>query len=102
MSFCAALEVFMSPEEICRFISKGLFGICADHEDRKDLSLHHVLSDFDLCKEIRDLSVLSRLCLLRGILTSLPRTVLNIRQVQPDGSLWTVLYDEILPELCKH
>jgi thyroid adenoma-associated protein len=102
VSFCAALQVFMSPEEICQFISKGLFGICTDHEDRKDLSLHHVLSDFDLCEEIRALSVLSRLCLLRGILTSIPRTVLNICQLQPDGSLWTVLYDGLLPELCEH
>jgi thyroid adenoma-associated protein len=86
VSFCAALQVFMSPEEIYQFISKGLFGICTDHEDRKDLSL----------------SVLSRLCLLRGILTSIPRTVLNICQLQPDGSLWTVLYDGLLPGLCEH
>ncbi|GJN39572.1 hypothetical protein PR202_gb28697 [Eleusine coracana subsp. coracana] len=72
VSFCAALQVFMSPEEICRFISQGLFGISAANEDRKDLSLHNVLSDSDLCEEVRDLSVLSRLCLLRGILTSIP------------------------------
>jgi hypothetical protein len=102
VSFCAAIQVFMSAEEICWFISQGLYGICADDEDRKDLSVHDVLSDFDLCEEIRDLSVLSRLCLLRGILTSIPRTVLNIRQLHSGGSLWTVLYDGILPELCKH
>ncbi|KAK3121115.1 hypothetical protein QOZ80_8BG0646320 [Eleusine coracana subsp. coracana] len=102
VSFCAALQVFMSPEEICRFISQGLFGISAANEDRKDLSLHNVLSDSDLCEEVRDLSVLSRLCLLRGILTSIPRSVLNIHQHQPDGSSWTVLYDGILPELCEH
>ncbi|OEL24882.1 Thyroid adenoma-associated protein-like protein [Dichanthelium oligosanthes] len=102
VSFCAAIQVFMSAEEICRFISQGLFGVCADHEDRKNLSVHHVLSDFDLCEEIRDLSILSRLCLLRGVLTSIPRTVLNIRQLHSSGSLWTVLYDGILPEVCEH
>ncbi|PUZ50289.1 hypothetical protein GQ55_6G047200 [Panicum hallii var. hallii] len=102
VSFCAAVQVFMSAEEICWFISQGLFGVCADHADRKDLSVHDVLSDFNLCEEIRDLSILSRLCLLRGILTSIPRTVLNIRQLDSSGSLWTVLYDGILLELCKH
>ncbi|KAF8747262.1 hypothetical protein HU200_013252 [Digitaria exilis] len=102
VSFCAAVQVFMSAEEICWFISRGLFGVCAGHEDRKDLSVHDVLSGFDLCEEIKDLSVLSRLCLLRGILTSIPRTVLNIRQLDSSGSLWTVLYDGILTELCNH
>ncbi|CAL5003832.1 unnamed protein product [Urochloa decumbens] len=102
VSFCAAVQVFMSTEEICWFISRGLFGVCGDHGDGKGLSVHDVLSDFDLCEEIRDLSVLSRLCLLRGILTSIPRTVLNIRQLDSSGSLWTVLYDGILTELCKH
>ncbi|TVU42986.1 hypothetical protein EJB05_09415 [Eragrostis curvula] len=103
VSFCAAMQVFMSAEEICRFISQGLFGISADHEDIKGLSPPNILSDFEfLYEEIRDLSVLSRLCLLRGILTSIPRAVLNMHQLQSDGSPWTVLYDGILPELCKH
>ncbi|KQJ95224.1 thyroid adenoma-associated protein homolog [Brachypodium distachyon] len=102
VSFCAAIQVFMSPEEISWFISQGLFGIFVDHEDRRDLSAHVALSDFDLSEEIRDLSVLSRLCLLRGILTAIPRKALNVRQLHSDGSLWTILYDGILPELCKH
>ncbi|AQK41237.1 thyroid adenoma-associated protein homolog [Zea mays] len=102
VSFCAAIQVFMSTEEISWFISQGLFGIYANHEDRKNQSVHNVFSDFDLCEQIRDLSVLSRLCLLRGILTSIPRTVLNMHQLHSSGPLWTVLYDGILPELCKH
>jgi len=102
VSFCAAIQVFMSSEEISWFIYQGLFGICANHEDRKNQSVHNVFSDFDLCEQIRDLSVLSRLCLLRGILTSIPRTVLNMRQLHSSGPLWTILYDGILPELCKH
>lgn len=102
VSFCAAIQVFMSTEEIYGFISQCLFGICADGEDRKDLAAHDVLSDFDLSEEIRDLSVLSRLCLLRGILTAIPRTVLNMCQLHSNESLWTILYDGILPELCNH
>ncbi|KAL6658954.1 hypothetical protein ACP70R_002994 [Stipagrostis hirtigluma subsp. patula] len=102
VSFCAAIQVFMSAEEVGRFISQGLFGVCVDFEEQKDLSVNDVLSDFDLSEEIRDLSVLSRLCLLRGILTAIPRTVLNMRQLRSDGSLWTILYHGILPELCTH
>ncbi|XP_066350962.1 uncharacterized protein [Miscanthus floridulus] len=102
VSFCAAIQVFMSTEEISWFISQGLFGICANHEDRKNQSVVNVFPDFDLCEQIRDLSVLSRLCLLRGILTSIPRTVLNMHQLHSSGPLWTILYDGILPELCKH
>ncbi|WVZ94889.1 hypothetical protein U9M48_040721 [Paspalum notatum var. saurae] len=102
VSFCAAIQVLMSAEEIVWFISQGLFGICAGQKDVTNLAPFDVLADFDLGKEIRDLSVLSRLCLLRGILTSIPRTVLNMRQFHSNGSLWTILYDGILPELCKH
>ncbi|CAM0911141.1 unnamed protein product [Alopecurus aequalis] len=102
VGFCAAIQVFMSPEEISWFISQGLFGIFPDHEDIKDLAASDALSDFDLSEKIGDLSVLSRLCLLRGILTAIPRKALTVRQLHPNGSLWTVLYDGILPELCKH
>ncbi|KAL5229591.1 hypothetical protein ABZP36_028367 [Zizania latifolia] len=102
VSFCSAMQVFMSAKDICRFISEGLFAIPAEQKDQTDLAGHKVLSDFDLCEEIRDISILNRLCLLRGILTAIPRTVLNIRQLRSDGSSWTILYDGILTELCKH
>lgn len=103
VGFCAAIQVFMSPKDISWFISQGLFGIFPDHEDMKDpAAAHDALSEFDLSQEIGDLSVLSRLCLLRGILTAIPRKALTVRQLHPNGSLWTVLYDGILPELCKH
>ncbi|KAM0889515.1 hypothetical protein ACQ4PT_027645 [Festuca glaucescens] len=101
VGFCAAIQVFMSSEEISWFISQGLFGIFPD-QDVKDLAAHDALSVFDLIQDIGDLSVLSRLCLLRGILTAIPRKALTVRQLHPNGSLWTVLYDGILPELCKH
>lgn len=102
VSFCAAIQVFMSSEDICWFLSEGLFSICAEQKDIKESAGHEVLSDFNLCEEIRDISILSRLCLLRGILTAIPRTVLNMRQLHSNGSLWTILYNGILPELCKH
>uniref|UniRef100_A0A0E0LRQ5 Uncharacterized protein n=1 Tax=Oryza punctata TaxID=4537 RepID=A0A0E0LRQ5_ORYPU len=102
VSFCAAIQVFMSSEDICWFLSQGLFSICAGQKDIKESAGHEVLSDFNLCEEIRDISILSRLCLLRGILTAIPRTVLNMHQLHSNGSLWTILYNGILPELCKH
>ncbi|KAG8086867.1 hypothetical protein GUJ93_ZPchr0010g7391 [Zizania palustris] len=102
VSFCAAMQVFMSAKDISQFISEGLFAIPAEQKDKTDLAGHKVLFDFDLCEEIRDISILNRLCLLRGILTAIPRTVLNIRQLHSDGSSWTILYDGILTELCKH
>uniref|UniRef100_A0A0D3GWS0 Uncharacterized protein n=1 Tax=Oryza barthii TaxID=65489 RepID=A0A0D3GWS0_9ORYZ len=102
VSFCAAIQVFMSSEDICWFLSQGLFSICAEQKDIKESAGHEVLSDFNLCEEIRDISILSRLCLLRGILTAIPRTVLNMRQLHSNGFLWTILYNGILPELCKH
>ncbi|KAJ0975281.1 hypothetical protein J5N97_017246 [Dioscorea zingiberensis] len=101
VSFCAAVQAFMSHKELCGFISRGLFGVCDVGVGNGDLAVKKVMPDGDLYLEIRDLSSLSRLCLLRGILTAIPRTVLNAF-VLNNGSIWTILYDGILPELCKH
>ncbi|KAH7652589.1 Armadillo-like helical-containing protein [Dioscorea alata] len=103
VSFCAAVQACMSHEELRGFISRGLFGVCDGDVGNGDLGVKKVMPDGDLYLEIKDLSVLSRLCLLRGILTTVPRTVLNARIVGlNNGSAWTILYDGILPELCKY
>ncbi|XP_072971475.1 uncharacterized protein [Typha angustifolia] len=103
VSFCAAIQVFMKPEELFRFISNGFFDICDGDEGVGDLGVKKVFPDGDLSLEIRDLSVLSRLCLIRGILTAIPRSVLNMHQLHySGGSLQTILYNGILPELCKY
>ncbi|OAY85901.1 thyroid adenoma-associated protein homolog [Ananas comosus] len=103
VGFCAAIQVFMSPIELSLFISRVFFGFCSQNEEIVDLSVKKILPDSDLSSEIADFSVLSRLCLLRGILTAIPRSVLNMQQVHStSGSSWTMLYSGILPELCNY
>ncbi|RRT72139.1 hypothetical protein B296_00004553 [Ensete ventricosum] len=100
VSFCAAIQAFMSPREISSFISRGFFGHSTDagYVDVKEL-----FPDGDWFASIQEFSVLSRLCLLRGILTVVPRTTLNMRLVESsNSSFWTILYNGILPELCKY
>ncbi|KAJ6816902.1 thyroid adenoma-associated protein-like protein [Iris pallida] len=103
VSFCAALQVHMSLSELAVFISKGFFGFCGEGGDIEDMCVKKLMPGGDLYSEICGFSVLSRLCMLRGILTAIPRTVLNTRFVdKTNGSIWTILYDGILPELCKY
>ncbi|CAL9185026.1 uncharacterized protein LOC135607932 [Musa acuminata AAA Group] len=100
VSFCAAIQAFMSPREISSFISRCFFGHSTDagYVDVKEL-----FPDGDWYASIQEFSVLSRLCLLRGILTVVPRTTLNMRLAESsNGSFWTILYNGILPELCKY
>ncbi|XXG70625.1 hypothetical protein AAC387_Pa07g0062 [Persea americana] len=120
VSFCAALQARMKPPRLAVFIVEGFFSrpgsnyaLCYKSEiEDSDLkvSLHNV----DLYSEIVGFSVLSRLCLLRGVLTAVPREVLNMHffesRVGLDGfdtsaldgdSVWTILFNGILPELCN-
>ncbi|KAF8378434.1 hypothetical protein HHK36_029773 [Tetracentron sinense] len=119
VSFCAALQVYTNPLELACFIVKGLFCqtscsiVCCKNEYGG--SSFKVPYKGDLYSEISNLSVLSRVCLLRGILTAVPRTVLNTRfTLSRDGlngfdahessnkSGWTILFDGILAELCNY
>ncbi|GMH05126.1 hypothetical protein Nepgr_006966 [Nepenthes gracilis] len=119
VSFCAALHACLSPEELGYFIIGGIFHqISGNLLDSCKNDLRTVISKVpykgDLCFELQNFSALSRLCLLRGILTAVPRTVLNTQfvmcrdhsnVVHVDGSqnsLQTILYDGILPELCHY
>lgn len=103
VSFCAAIQACMSHEELSSFISRGFFGVCDGDGEVGDVGMKKVMPNGDLYSEIRDFSVLSRLCILRGILTAIPRTVLNTSFVDPsNGCVWTILYNGILPELCKY
>ncbi|MCL7023252.1 hypothetical protein MKW94_028758 [Papaver nudicaule] len=109
-SFCAALQVCMSPEEFTCFIAKAFYShvnigfiICGETE--LGVSDPELPYKGDLYSEIGSLSVLSRVCLLRGILTAVPRTVLNTHFVLSESngnSIWTILFDGILPELCNY
>uniref|UniRef100_A0A5B7CF51 Uncharacterized protein n=1 Tax=Davidia involucrata TaxID=16924 RepID=A0A5B7CF51_DAVIN len=120
VSFCAALQVCLSPEELCLVIMEGFF-----HQTNCSLvdspkcqfadAIMKVPYKGDLISEIHSFSVLSRLCLIRGILTAVSRTMLNTRFVVPMDDLngfhadtdssnpvQTILYDGILPELCNY
>ncbi|KAJ3705719.1 hypothetical protein LUZ61_009424 [Rhynchospora tenuis] len=97
VSFCAAIQAFMGPRELSTFISSKLFGAFSDENSDE------IICESDLIKGTRDLSFLSRLCLLRGILTAIPREVLN---TNVNGLVstppWTILYSGVLPELCSY
>jgi thyroid adenoma-associated protein len=97
VSFCAAIQAFMGPAELSTFIFSKLFRGFSDKNYNGSICYP------DLIKGTSDLSVLSRLCLLRGILTATPREVLNSDVGgSVNASPWTILYSGILPELCYY
>ncbi|KAJ4975057.1 hypothetical protein NE237_008231 [Protea cynaroides] len=119
VSFCAALQAYMNSQELALFLVEAFYHeTCCSISDYEN---EFRSSDFGLpckgylCLEIVNLSVLGRLCLLRGILTAIPRTVLNTQFFLSKNSLkdsnfhgnksdviWTILFDGILPELCNY
>jgi hypothetical protein len=115
VSFCAALQARLNAQELGLFIIEGIFY----QTTRGLIELRDVIAKVpykgDLYIEVRNFSVLSRLCLIRGILTAVSRNVLNTQfDVLGDGlngnelgesggnSVKTILYDGILPELCNY
>ncbi|XP_017975457.1 PREDICTED: thyroid adenoma-associated protein homolog [Theobroma cacao] len=120
VSFFAALQVCLSDQELGLFIIEVIFDqIVSNSGTNSEGSFSNVISKVpykgDVCLDIRNLSVLNRLCLIRGILTAVPRMVLNTnfvvsREIFNDfefvgnivSSLKTILYDGILPELCNY
>ncbi|XP_015573647.2 thyroid adenoma-associated protein homolog isoform X1 [Ricinus communis] len=122
VSLCAALQVCLSAQELGLFIIQGIFsqttcnvyGNNCDGGEFRD-ALLKVPFKGDLISEVGSFSVLSRLCLIRGILTAVSRTVLNLQFVESSSklnghegngtcasSVKTILYDGILPELCNY
>ncbi|XVE83796.1 hypothetical protein DITRI_Ditri16bG0115800 [Diplodiscus trichospermus] len=120
VSFFAALQVCLSDQELGLIIIQGIFDQNVSSSDTiNDGSFNNVISKVpyrgDVCLDIRNLSGLNRLCLIRGILTAVPRMVLNTRfvvsrknfnDIESHGnfasSVKTILYDGILPELCSY
>lgn len=112
VSFCAALQVCLSASDLGVFIMQGMFNQSGIRDC--DISLDAVVAKIpykgDLLDEIHKFSTLSRLCLIRGILTAVSRTVLDTHYIvasegcaeSGDGvsTVKTILYDAILPELC--
>ena len=120
VSFCAALQVCLSPEDLGFVIIGGIFCPTSFSLDTDfDIKFKNAIANFpyrgDVCSEIRSFSALSRLCLIRGVLTAVPRTVLNTHFSFPrnnlngfeghmngGNSVRTILYDGTLPELCNY
>nr|XP_017257991.1 PREDICTED: thyroid adenoma-associated protein homolog isoform X2 [Daucus carota subsp. sativus] len=107
VSFCAALQVCLKPDELGLAIVRGIF--CENFDYGSDSELIDVTKKIayegNLFTEIDEFPILNRICLIRGILTAVSRTVLNTPFVVPkDGStsFHTILYDGILPELCNY
>lgn len=120
VSFCAALQVCLSPQELGLVIIEGIFHqtVCSldsNCENEFRSAINKVPYRGDVYSDINNLSALSRLCLIRGILTAVSRTVLNthfaISTSNLKGNLGhmnignigrTILYGGILPELCNY
>ncbi|CAN6572062.1 unnamed protein product [Malus baccata var. baccata] len=122
VSFCAALQVCLGPEELGLFIIEGIFhptdcisSLDANADSERRNAIAKLPYKGDMYTEIRSLSDMSRLCLIRGILTAVSRAVLNthfdVSKVSSNGyeshtsggnCVKTILYDGILPELCNY
>lgn len=119
VSFCAALQVCLSAEELGLFIVEGIFHgspCCSSTICESDISevILKIQYRGNLYHDICSFSALSRLCLIRGILTAVSRNVLNMHFVvasdkcngsegfkDANKAVKTILYDGILPELCN-
>lgn len=123
VALCAALQMCLSPQELGLFLIEGIFyqKTCNfgsddgknEFEDALQVCFRKTSFDGDVCSEIHNFSVLSRLCLIRGILTAVSRNVLNAQffvskedlsngSGNGDNSAKTILYNGILPELCSY
>ncbi|KAI3824046.1 hypothetical protein L1987_05493 [Smallanthus sonchifolius] len=106
VSFCAALQVCLCPEELGLAFMEGIFHHRLSFSNTFQAVVMKIPYKGNLFSEIQEFSLLTRLCLIRGILTSVPRTLLNTPFVcgceESDVSAQTILYDGILPELCKY
>lgn len=119
VAFCATLQVCLSVQELGLVILEGIFyqTTCSSRTN-SECNFGDAISKVpykwgNVCTEILKFSVLSRLCLIRGILTAVSRTVLNTPfSIEDDSriacdsggngvnSIKTILYDGILPEIC--
>ncbi|XP_057828205.2 uncharacterized protein LOC131039444 isoform X2 [Cryptomeria japonica] len=128
VSFCAAGQIISEPQ-LALLVSNAIF-------EQLDIKFAVVTSDLgiietcdggcleavvmklynrNLASQVKLFTDFGRLCLLRGMLTAIPRSVLNTNLLlfekdtikgsntedQRVWSLWTILFDGILPFLCN-
>lgn len=116
VALCAALQVCINSEELGLVLIQGVFNLnisdsSSDSEFMIAVRKIPCKGDDVYCR-ICKLSVLSRICLIRGILTAVSRNLLNTQfdvvngcEARDNGvgsNKKTILYDGILPELCRH
>lgn len=116
VSFWTALLACLEDEELGVFIMEGIFGKTSllSHQSGFVGVITKIPYEASLVGEISNLNALSRLCLIRGLLTTVSRAVLNTRflvtEDYPDGPNGSgdecrlsrsIIYDCILPELCN-
>ncbi|PHT98513.1 hypothetical protein BC332_32592 [Capsicum chinense] len=115
VTFCVALQVCLSPEDL-ELIMEEIFNenfIVCPKFAFADV-VEKISFKGNLIDELSNFSSLSRLCLVRGILIAVSRTVLHIGFVVSNDnfgsvldsgdsrkSIKIILYDAILPELCN-
>ncbi|KAL7608134.1 hypothetical protein Lser_V15G13047 [Lactuca serriola] len=102
VSFCAALQVCLCPEELGLSLMEGIFHHSLTPSNSFQTVVMKIPYKGNLFSEIQSFSLLSRLCLIRGILTSIPRTLLDTPFECGSKDCETILYNGILPELCKY
>lgn len=137
VGLCAAASFKNSQEEVVLLLAKSVFADSAA-QSLALLSIADGVSEgpnnfgmldaaireqcqSSLSAEVSRFSEFGKLCVLRGLLTALPRAALNIpllirgnnssagsstgneggSTAEPAWKLWTILYDGILPALCK-
>lgn len=136
VSFCAAAQICIADPELALLLSTAIFhqpgtGFAIVTPEQGIVETSHQgwleakvtkLFKRDLAEEVQHFTDFGRLCLLRGILTAIPRSVLNknllllrkdidVGESKPidtskGGSteervVWTILFDGILPLLCN-
>eukprot|EP01018_Ginkgo_biloba_P039093 Gb_02097 [translate_table: standard] len=137
VSFCAAAQICISDQQLALLLANAIFSqpgtkfaiVTSDqgvvetcNQGLLDVAVMKLYKR-DLAAEIETFTDFGRLCLLRGILTAIPRPVLNInllllgQNVMYESSehldiskggysaenrpIWTILFDGILPVLCN-
>ncbi|XP_057738434.1 uncharacterized protein LOC130955563 isoform X1 [Arachis stenosperma] len=117
VALCAALQVCLSSQELGLVLIHGVFNLKVlnsrvDCGSGFSNATGKIPCKGDFYNGMCSLVVLSRLCLIRGILTAVSRDLLNTHFVSLDGgcevqndeerTIKTILYDGILPELCRY
>ncbi|MED6205611.1 hypothetical protein PIB30_019169 [Stylosanthes scabra] len=113
VALCAALQVCLSSQELGLVLIHGVFNLkVLNGGSEFSNAIEKIRCKGDFYNGICSLAVLSRLCLIRGILTAVSRDLLNTHFMAMDGgcevqndegrTVKTILYDGILPELCRY